>query len=143
MKHDSGAYAVFFEQGSSASQMTAAKVMDNISRLPGCSGQAAHAVSAYTQVKKEDAPTLLKIPKSVCLDIWRVYQNTNGQNHDTVWKIQSFLLNEICTVILWQDCSGKGNSRKFYLNTVGEKVPNLECLLANREKRLFLCVWTI
>ena len=40
MKDDSGSYAVFTEQGSSASQMTAAKVMDIISRLPGCAGQA-------------------------------------------------------------------------------------------------------
>ena len=64
VKHDSGAYAVFTEQGSSASQMTAAKVMDIISRLPGCAGQAADAVSAYnTQVKMEDAHKLLKIPK--------------------------------------------------------------------------------
>ena len=39
------------EQGSSASQMTAAKIMDIISRLPGCDGHAADAVSAYTQVK--------------------------------------------------------------------------------------------
>ena len=31
--------------------MTAAKIMDIISRLPGCDGQAADAVSAYTQVK--------------------------------------------------------------------------------------------
>ena len=37
-------------------QMTAAKVMDIISRLPGCAGQAADAVSAKTQVKMEDAP---------------------------------------------------------------------------------------
>ena len=48
---DSGAYAVFTEQGSSASQMTAAKAMDVIARLPDCDGQAADAVSAYTQVK--------------------------------------------------------------------------------------------
>ena len=34
VKDDSGSYAVFTEQGSSASQMTAAKVMDFISRLP-------------------------------------------------------------------------------------------------------------
>ena len=40
VKDDSGSYAVFIEQGSSSSQMTAAKVMDIISRLPGCSGQA-------------------------------------------------------------------------------------------------------
>ena len=34
VKDDSGSYAVFTEQGSSASQMTAAKVTDIISRLP-------------------------------------------------------------------------------------------------------------
>ena len=39
VKDDSGSYAVFTEQGSSASYMTAAKVMDIISRLPGCDGQ--------------------------------------------------------------------------------------------------------
>ena len=59
VKDDSGSYAVFTEQGSSASQMTAAKIMDIISRLPGCDGQAADAVSAYTQVKMEDAHKLL------------------------------------------------------------------------------------
>ena len=62
--------AVFTEQGSSASQMTAAKIMDIVSRLPGCDGQVADAVSAYTQVKMEDAHKLLKIPKSECPDIW-------------------------------------------------------------------------
>ena len=51
MKDDSGSFAVFTEQGSSASQMTAAKIMDIISRLPGCDGQAADAVSAYTPSK--------------------------------------------------------------------------------------------
>ena len=55
VKDDSGSYAVVTEQGSSA--MTAATVMNIISRLPGCAGQAA-------------APKLLKIPKSECPDIW-------------------------------------------------------------------------
>ena len=50
--------------------MTAAKIMDIISRLLGCDGEAADAVSAYTQVKMEDAHKLLKIPKSECPDIW-------------------------------------------------------------------------
>ena len=63
---DSASYAVFTEQGSSALQMTAAKVMDIISRLPGCEGQAADAVSACTRVKMEDAPKSLKIPESEC-----------------------------------------------------------------------------
>ena len=70
VKDDSGSHEVFTEQVSSASQVTAAKVMDIISRLPGCDGQAADAVSAYTQVKMEDATKLLKIPKSECPDIW-------------------------------------------------------------------------
>ena len=69
MKDDSGSCAVFTEQGSSASQMTAAKVMDIISRRAGCAGQAADEVSAYTQVEMEDAPKILKIPKSECPDI--------------------------------------------------------------------------
>ena len=44
VKDDSGAYAVFTAQGSSASQMTAAKVMDVIARSPDCDGQAADAI---------------------------------------------------------------------------------------------------
>ena len=40
--------------------MTAAKVMDIISRLPGCAGQAADGVSAYTQVQMEDAPKIIE-----------------------------------------------------------------------------------
>ena len=48
VKDDSGSFAVFTEQGSSTSQMTAAKVMDIKSRLPGCAGQAADAVSVNT-----------------------------------------------------------------------------------------------
>ena len=70
VEDDSWSYAVFTGHGSSASQMTAAKIMDIISRLPGCDEQAADAVSAHTQVKMEDAHILLKIPKSECPDIW-------------------------------------------------------------------------
>ena len=56
MKDDSGSYAVFTEQGSSAPQMTDAKIMDIISTLPGCPGQAADAVSVDSQVRMEDPP---------------------------------------------------------------------------------------
>ena len=61
VKDDSGAYAVSTEQGSSTFQMTAAILMDVIARLPGCDGQTADAISAYTEVNLEDAPRLLKI----------------------------------------------------------------------------------
>ena len=114
VKDDSGSYAVFTEQRSSASQMTAAKVMDIIPRLPVCAGQAADEISAETQVKMEDAPKLLKIRKSECPTLRFVYHDTNGQNHGPVWKTQSFTLNEICTVILWQDYYGQGHLRRSY-----------------------------
>ena len=50
--------------------MTAAKVLDVIARLPGCAGQASDAVSANTQVKMEDAATLLRLFKFECPGIW-------------------------------------------------------------------------
>ena len=79
VKEDSGACAVFTEPGSSASRMTAAKVMDVIARLPDCVGQAADAVSAYTQVKMKEAPRLLRIPKSECVQICGgVFHDING-----------------------------------------------------------------
>ena len=46
VKDDTGSYAVFTEHGSSASHMTAVKVLDVISRLPRCAGQATDVVSA-------------------------------------------------------------------------------------------------
>ena len=60
VKNDSGSYAVFTEQGS---QMAAAKVMDVISRLPGCAGQAADAIFAYTQVKMERCSQIVQKSK--------------------------------------------------------------------------------
>ena len=68
-----------------------------------------------------------------------VYHDTT--NHGPAWKIQSFLLSEICMVILWQDCYGKGNLRKSYWSMVGRRFPNWECLFVHREKGLFLSVY--
>ena len=115
VKDDSGSYVVFTEQGSSASQMTAAKVMDIISRLPGCAGQAADAVSAYTQVTMGRCTDIIensKVGMSRHLDSSTTTQM--AKNHGPVWKTQSFLLSEICTVILWQDFYGKDNLRNSY-----------------------------
>ena len=97
MKDDSGAYTVFTEQGSSASQMTGAKVMDVIARLPDCGGQAAGAVSAYTQVKLEDAPRLLKLPKSECPDVW-----TRLPRHKIVVPLERNLHGHPLAGLLWE-----------------------------------------
>ena len=60
-----------------------------------------------------------------------------AKNHGPLWKTQSFLLNEIFTVILWQDYYGKSNSRKFHSNTVS----NWECFSSTEKKELLLSVY--
>ena len=70
VRDDSRSYVVFTVQGSSASHMTAVRVLDVISRLPRCTGQACDAVSAHAQMQMEDAPKLLGLPDSACLTIW-------------------------------------------------------------------------
>ena len=54
VRDESGFYAVFSEQGTSASHLAAAKFLDAISRFPDCDGENADASSAYTQVRFED-----------------------------------------------------------------------------------------
>ena len=101
VKDDSDSYAVFTEQGSSASQMTAVKIMDMISRLPGCDGQAADAgISLYPSENGRCSQIIKKIQNRSVQTFGFVYHDTNGQNHGPVWKTQSFLLSEICMVIL-------------------------------------------
>ena len=94
--------------------MTAAKIMDIISRLPGCDGQAADAVSAYTQVKMEDAHKLLKIPKSECPDIWirlprHKWPKSWSSKEDPVVPLERNLYGHPLAGLLW-----KGNLRKSY-----------------------------
>ena len=111
--------------------MTAAKIMDIISRLPGCDGQAADAVSAYTQVKLEDAHKLLKIPKSECPDIW-----FRPPRHK--WP-KSWSSMEDPVVPLERNLHGEKQFEKILLKHGWEKIPNCECLFVHREKGL----WTI
>ena len=73
-----------------------------------------------------------------------VYHDTNGQNHGPAWKTQSFLLSEICTVILWQDYLWERQFEKVLLEHGWEKAPDWECLFVHREKDCScLCMWTI
>ena len=141
VKDNSGSHAVFTEQGSSASQMTAAKIMDIISRLPGCDGQAADAVSAYTQVKMEDAHKLLKIPKSECPDI-RIrlprhkWPKSWSSMDDPVVPLERNLYSHPLAGLLWER-----QFEKILLKHGWEKIPNWECLFVHREKGFFLSVY--
>ena len=64
VKDDSGSYAVFTEQGSSASRMTAAKIMDIISRLLGCGWTSSRrSIGLYPSKKMEDAHKFIEKSK--------------------------------------------------------------------------------
>ena len=135
---DSGSYAVFTEQGSSASQMTAAKIMDIISRLPQCAGQATDAVSAYTQVRMEDASKLLRIPQTECPDVWiRLPRHTWPRSwfsiEDPVVPLERNLYGHLLAGLFLER-----QFEKIQLQHCWEKVFNWECLFVHRQKGLFL-----
>ena len=139
VKDDSSASAVCTKQGSSASQMTAAKVMDIISRLRGC---AADAVSLLIHRSKWKMLKLLKIRKSECPDVRIRLPKHKWPNHGPVWKTQSLLWKGICTVTLWQDCYWKGNLRKSYWSTVGRRFPFGNAYTYTVKKGFsYLCMW--
>ena len=92
VKDNSHSHAVFTEHRSSASRMTAAKVMDS-TRMRRTSSQRRISLHKSTL---EDASKLLKIPKSECPNIWVRLPRHNGLNHGPAWKTLWFFLNEIC-----------------------------------------------
>ena len=137
VKDDSGSYAVFTEQGSSASQMTEAKVMDIISRLSGC---AAQATDADTQVKMEDDSKLLNFPKSECPDIWirqprHEWLESWSSMEDPVVPLERNLYGHPLPGLKWER-----QFEKILLKYGWEKVSNWECQFVHREKGLFLSV---
>ena len=121
--------------------MTAAKVMDIISRLPRCARQAADAVSVYTQVKMEDAHKLLKIPKSECPDIWirlprHKWPKSWSSMEDPVVPLERNVYGHPFAGLLWER-----QFEKILLKYGWVKVSNWECLFVHRQKRIFLiCV---
>ena len=121
--------------------MTAAKIMDIISSLPSFDGQAADAVSAYTQVKMEDAHKLLKIPKSECPDIWirlprHKWFESWSSMEDPVVPLERNLYGHSLAGLFWVR-----QFEKVLLKHGWEKIPNWECLFVHREKGLFLSVY--
>ena len=115
MKDDSGGYTFFTEQGSSASQMTAAKIMDVTWTSSWCS-ICLHSskIGGCSQI-----PQNSQIRMSRCLDASSTTQMAKIIEENL--KIPRYLLNETCMVILYPDCCGKGNLKKRYENLDGRK----------------------
>ena len=109
--------------------------MDIISRLPEYAGKAAVAVPAYTQVEMEDASKLLNIPKWMRLPRHR-WPKSWSSMEDAVDPLEQNLSGDPLAGPLWER-----QSEKILLEPDWEKVPNLECSFALREKGLFLFVY--
>ena len=62
--------AVFSEQGTSASHLCAAKIVDAISRMPGCDGGDSDATGAYTQALHRGTKTYVFIPRDKWPKSW-------------------------------------------------------------------------
>ena len=121
--------------------MTAAKIMDDIARLPFCERQPADAVPAYTQVILDDDPKLLKIPKSECPDVWKrlprhKWPKSWEKMEDPMVLLERNLYGHPVAGLLWE--------RQFEQSSLElgwEKIPNWECMFAHRKQGLFLSVY--
>ena len=105
--------------------------MDITSRLPD-------AVFAYTQVKMEDAPNMLKIPKSECPDIWiRLPRHKSLESwssmEDPVVLLERNLYGHPLAGLIWER-----QFEKILLKYGWVKVSNCECLFVHCEKRIIL-----
>ena len=102
---------------------------------PDChGGQAADAVSAYTQVKMEDAPKQLKIPKSECPDIWirlprHKWPKSWSSMEDPVVPLERNLYGHPLAGLLWER-----QFEKILLKYGWEKVSNWVCVWRQRSR---------
>ena len=141
VKDDAGSYAVFTEQGSSASQMTAAKIMEKYIQIAGLRWTSSgRSVGVYPS-KMEDAHKLLKIPKSECPDIWirlprHKWPKSWSSMEDPVVPLERNLYGHPLAGLLWER-----QFEKILLKHGWEKIPNWECLFAHREDYSYLCMW--
>ena len=141
VKDETGFYAVFTEQGASASQMAAAKFLDTIARMPGMSGQAADAVKAYTQVSLKDAPILLGLLESECPETWISLppsRQPESWKHikDPVCPLERNLYGHPFAGLFWERHLEKALQKLKW-----EKILGWECLYVHREQQRFLSVY--
>ena len=134
-KDNSGSHAVFTERGSSASQMTAAKVIDII--LSGCSGQAAdklYKVSApcvddhhFKEEELKSVGELLKVCSQIVLKC--LYVSPIGRP-DVLWSVNKLER----SITKWAKACDKRLSRLiFYIHhTCGYKQ---HCHVGNTAKQ--------
>ena len=82
VRDESGCFAVFSEQGTSASHLSAAKFLDAIARMLGNDGQDSDAVGAYTQCELKGVETWVRLPRTQWPKHW------HGKFHNPVVRLR-------------------------------------------------------
>ena len=117
-----------------------------ISRLPGCAGQAADAVSAYTQDTMEDDPRLLKLPKTKCPDAWirlprHKWPKSWSNIEDPVVLLERNLYGHPLAGLLWEKQAIRESSNGTRLGQSSKL--GMLCCKPRKSTSLVLCMWTI
>ena len=121
--------------GSSASQMTAAKVMDIISSFPAARDK--HLTQYLLELRKSGRCTQnSEIPKSECPDIWirrprHKWPKSWSSMEDPVVPLERNLYGHPLAGLLW-----RRQFEKMLLQHGWEKDSYWECLFLQREKRI-------
>ncbi|MDP7647929.1 MAG: hypothetical protein QGH82_07675, partial [Candidatus Woesearchaeota archaeon] len=139
VKDAEGFYAVFTEQGASASHMSATKFVDAVSHFPGNTGEDSDAIGAYTQIPLADAARLLgigvlpetwiKLPKDRQPKEWEGIE-------DPVCPLLQNLYGHPLAGLLWE----KGCHEKLIAEGF-ERLQGWESLYVHREMKLFLNIY--
>ena len=139
VRDESGYYAVFSEQGTSASHLAAAKFLDAIARMPGCDGEDSDAVGAYTQVELD---SMMKPGEtSACVETWirlPIHQQPKSWKgiEDPVCRLRLNLYGHPLAGLYWEK-----HCQKSIFGAGFEKVRGWECLYVHRQMKLFLSVY--
>ena len=133
VKDQDGTYAVFSEQGTSASHIAAAKFIDAVARFPGNSGEDADATGAYTQVSLESMTDVFPVPTWIRLPKYRQPKWWRDKFDNPVVPLKVALYGHPLAGLLWE----KHCVRQ--LRKLGWKpVEGWECLYKHEEMQLFL-----
>ena len=130
VKDESGLSAVFTETGSSGCLMACATSVDAIARMPGCAGEEADAVSAYTQALIKSTDTWITIQFDRWPKAWK------GKYKQPVCKLRLALYGHPQAGHSWEKhCHAKIAAAGF------EPVIGWESLWVHRQLKLFLTVY--
>ena len=133
VKDEEGFFAVFSDEGSSASRMATAKFLDAIARVLGCVGEDADATSAYTQVILAEMPdhvdTYISLPPHRRPASWNKIDNP-------VCLLVRNLYGHPLAGLHWEK-----HCQKAIFKAGFEQVLGHECLYVHKAKELFLSVY--